>query len=81
MMPSGDQHLDDLRHLLAQPAGRRVLSQILQHCGMDAVSHCADPHQTAFNEGRRSVGVRLVRELRRADFEAYLTMMRLEQES
>lgn len=40
--------------------GHKVLLDILKSCNFKNTSFTADPHLTAFNEGARSVGLRLL---------------------
>lgn len=58
------QFENDIKSLLMNAAGRRVLNHILQHCGTDTASF--SPNQsdiTAFKEGRRDVGIWLTTQL------------------
>ncbi len=48
----------DLEWVLSDPRGQRVLARIVEDCGVSRLSFVAgDPLATAFNEGRRSVGI------------------------
>lgn len=54
-----------VRELFASPDGRVVLVELLGITGVLATSHVrGDSHDTAFNEGRRSVGLELMARLR-----------------
>lgn len=54
----GDQ--TDLQWLLADARGRRVLARILNETGIMRPSFTpGDPLGTAYNEGRRSIGIAL----------------------
>jgi hypothetical protein len=49
---------DDLAWVLGDARGQRVLASIVAQCGVSRLSFVAgDPMATAFNEGRRSVGI------------------------
>ena len=52
----------DLAWLLADPRGRRFYWRLIDRiCGTFGTSIAADPIGTAYNEGRRSIGVALMR--------------------
>ena len=54
----------DLEWVLSDPRGRRVLQGVIEDCGVNRLSFVAgDPLATAFNEGRRSVGIILTNAL------------------
>ena len=54
----------DLEWVLSDPRGRRVLASVVEQCGVNRLSFVAgDPLATAFNEGRRSVGIFLTNAL------------------
>lgn len=61
------RHLLQLREeadlLLGSPAGRRTLYNILAFCGVFQQTFDPDPYKTAYNEGRRSVGLALTHRL------------------
>lgn len=48
-----------LRFVLSREGGRAVLWGILEHCKVLGGSFTGEPLTTAFNEGRRDVGIRL----------------------
>jgi hypothetical protein len=67
--------LDDIRWVLSNTKGRRVLWFILSLCGVFRASYVPkDSTQTAFNEGRRDVGLRLLLEIQTANPKAYSQM-------
>lgn len=68
----------DLIAFTATPEGRRTIWGLLTYCGVFQVSLGATPELTAFNEGKRSVGLRLLSDLTRID-PNYLTTMIKEQ--
>lgn len=61
------QRRADYRAVFAGEAGRRVLADLYSFCLMDQPSFAADPHVTAFNEGRRRVFLRLAALLRMSE--------------
>ena len=49
------------RALFDSPAGREVLADLFARCGLMRTSMTmGEPHMTAFNEGRRSVGLDII---------------------
>lgn len=55
---------DDLRELVALPAGQRFLRRVLEEAAIYRISFVSgDPYATAFNEGRRNLGLWLVAQL------------------
>lgn len=65
----------DLVELLKLPAGRRVLWSYLAFCGIHREVFNTNALQMAFNDGRRSVGLKLEDDIVRADPKALLAMM------
>lgn len=60
------QLLVDYRQVFGGEAGQRVLADILQRCGIAQSTFAAGvPDQTAFNEGRRRVGLEIIETLNR----------------
>lgn len=55
------KYLEDLSDVLRTTSGRRVVWTLLQHCGIYATSFTGNSG-TFFNEGRRSVGLKLLRD-------------------
>lgn len=53
---------EDLRAVLATPAGRRLFLRLVTQAGTYSGSYAESPTATAFNEGRRSIGISLLRE-------------------
>ena len=50
----------DYRAAFATPSGRRVRADLYHFCGVHQPSHVpGDPMETAFNEGKRRVGLRI----------------------
>jgi hypothetical protein len=52
----------DFRKVLGTPEGRRVYWAILNRCNVFGTSYAEGASATAFNEGRRAVGIELMRE-------------------
>lgn len=48
---------NDIIALMLERQGRRIMFGLLARCGVYTSSFAGDPHLTAYNEGRRSVGV------------------------
>jgi len=72
-------HDDDMRRLLAEPWGRRIAWRMLTFCRIYEDSYTGD-YTTFYNEGRRSAGLKLLRDITVADPEAYSTMIQENQE-
>lgn len=49
---------------LGQPEGEAVLHDILNFCGLASTSMSADPHLTAFREGKRAVALYILKRMR-----------------
>ena len=62
-----DQELEDLRQILAIPAGRGYILRLLERCGCFNLSYSNNARETAFKEGRRSVGLSIYRDVAEAD--------------
>lgn len=57
----------DFRSVFATPAGRRVLWSLLDWCGLfRPVAVKGDPYETYHRDGRRDIGLRIVRTLEAA---------------
>ena len=69
------QNDEDLRWLMSGPRGRRIAYRHLERCGIFQQSFAMDSHVTAFNEGRRSVGLMFLADLIRVCPEKHSTMM------
>lgn len=55
---------DDYLAVLGTTAGRRLLARILRRCAVAAPVFASDPLVMAHAEGRRSIGIELVGEIR-----------------
>ncbi len=57
----------DFRSVFATPAGRRVLWSLLDWCGLfRPVAVKGDPYETYHRDGRRDIGLRIIRALEAA---------------
>jgi hypothetical protein len=66
---------EDLRTLLKLPYGRRFVWRFLSKCGVFMQSLVpGETDSTAFNEGRRSIGLTLLKQVIDINPEAYLQM-------
>ena len=74
-----------LRAIMSTADGREWMWNHLAVCGVFQSTYATDTHDTAFNEGRRSIGLRLMADLQDNVFKQYQAMEmeareRLEQE-
>lgn len=67
----------DLAYIVKEPRGRRWLYDLIfDACHTARLSHTPnDTHSTAFNEGARAVGERVLEELRTRHFDAFIQML------
>ena len=65
-----------LQTLLSTPVGRRWVHELLESCHVFHVSFAQDALVTAFREGERSIGLRVLAQIMRAFPEAYVQMMK-----
>lgn len=69
------QEISDLNFVLSTVVGRRFFKRILSLTGVDGVSFTGN-NTTFYNEGRRSVGCELLFELKKANPDAYISMVK-----
>lgn len=62
-----DQEIDDLRKVLAAPGGQGYILRLLERCGSFNLSYSTSANETAFKEGRRSIGLSIYRDVAEAD--------------
>ena len=70
-----DREIDDLKTVLKKPEGRRFVYKILSECGVFKASFSLNSMQTAFQEGRRDIGIALLKMLDEAEPQAYSQML------
>jgi hypothetical protein len=67
----------DIDFIMGQPRGRRWIYELIYDaCHIEKINHvpgCSD--STAFNEGARSVGLKVLEDVRTRNFGLYLKMM------
>ena len=69
------QHVEqeELKVLLLMPAMRRFVWTLLCECGINNISFAGEAtHETAFNEGQRNIGNKLIAMLDRAKAHTYM---------
>jgi hypothetical protein len=66
----------DLRVVMGTQPGRRLVWRLLEQAGLHTPSFASDDNATAYNEGRRSVAIALMRETQRVCPELWVTMVR-----
>jgi len=74
-----DRRLNDIRAVLSHIRGRRFFWRYLGICGVYKTS-VADEHIIFYNEGMRNIGLQLLADVNEACPEAYLQMLRENQE-
>ena len=68
--------LADVLFVMNDPAGRRFMHRQLSHAGVFRVTYVpGDPHQTSFNEGTRSAGLKLLADVMEVASEQYTLML------
>jgi hypothetical protein len=71
-----ENELDDLKKILQTYEGRRVVWKLLSYCGIFRLSVEHSGSMTYYNEGRREVGLYLLKEITTADQNLYIQMMK-----
>lgn len=66
----------DLRAVMSSPQGRRFVWRLLDAAGVFSASYTADPNSTAYAEGRRAMGLWLMREAQTVARDPYVAMVR-----
>lgn len=69
-----NQHMADLRVLLASPAGRRVLWGLLEQCHVLHSIYDENPHRMYRLSGEQNVGHRLLADMEHAQPGAYAVL-------
>ena len=71
-----EEHTNDILWVTSSPSGRRFLSWVLDGvCGLYGSSYSGGREDTFYREGRRSVGIELMRELQFHAPRNYSTMI------
>lgn len=68
------KEIDDIRQILKLPAGRRYLWRMLSECGVFRSSFTQNSNQTAFNEGIRNIGLKVLEDINEAESTAFAQM-------
>lgn len=71
-----NREVDDLQKVLKNPEGRRFVWRVLSEAGIFKASFSLNSMQTAFNEGKRDIGIWLMGDVDRAEPGAYAQMQR-----
>lgn len=71
-----DEQLQDMALVLSTRPGRRLIWRYLSETGIFTTSFNNSGSITAFNEGQRSVGLRLLAEVNEAAPEQYMVMLK-----
>lgn len=66
--------INDLRRIIKTPEGRRWIWRVLEDCGIYRNSFHLNSNQTAFCEGKRDVGLGIIRDLFEADSTTFMQM-------
>jgi len=69
-----EKELNDLRRILSEDFGRRFIWRYLELCGVFKSSFTGNS-ETFFNEGKRVVGLTMIKDINDANPEAYLQMV------
>ncbi len=66
---------EELRELLVQKGARRFIWTLLCECGIHNISFCGElTHETAFKEGQRNIGNKLIAMLEKAKPDSYMAI-------
>jgi hypothetical protein len=71
-----EREIADLQQVLKQPHGRRFVYRVLCECGAFKASFTQNSMTMAFNEGKRDIGLMLLKALDEAEPQAYSQMLR-----
>ncbi len=66
----------DFKWILSNRRGRRFIWRLLEQAGVFRTSFTSDPHSTAFNEGQRNAGLRILDLINRAAPDVYAVMLK-----
>ena len=71
-----DRKEDDVRKVLKTPEGRRLLLEIITESGVVHASFSQNSMVTAFNEGKRDIGLFLLKKIDKVEPMAFSQMLR-----
>lgn len=72
-----EEEINDLRAVLSSASGRRFVWRLLERSGVFRSSfNAVSDSYTAFNEGRRNLGLRVLNDILEADPDAFTLMQR-----
>lgn len=72
-----EEELEDLKVVVSTPAGKRFVWKYLEFCGVFRLSFDSnDSHVSAFNEGRRNVGLALLSDMSEGSPEILLELLK-----
>ena len=57
--------INDLKDIMQTEGGRRFIYRLLQDCGVDNTALIIDPYSSAYHTGRRSVGMDILKDIRK----------------
>jgi len=69
------QAADDIRNIMASAPGRRFVWRLIDGAGTFRAAFAGDAWTTAYNEGRRAVGIALMLEAQRVASAEYVLML------
>ncbi len=75
-MTEQDYEESDVQWLMSTKSGRRVVSRIMEQCGIYQCSFTGDANKTIFNEGQRNAGLQLLGQIHAHCPEQYPVMLR-----
>lgn len=66
---------DDLLYVMRTETGRRFLHRLIKATSAESINFCGEIAQDSYIQGQRAVGVRLIDQVKEADFDLYLLMI------
>lgn len=72
--------LAELLYVMRDKRGRDFIARLLRQTGFDEEAFSAEPATHAWREGRRSIGIELHEQVKREQFDLYLTMIKEQRE-
>lgn len=67
---------DDFKEVVSTAPGRRFMWRLINaRCGVTSSSYSSDPYATAFGEGQRGVGIKLLNDMQEVAPEQYVVML------